>query len=96
MHDPLGHTARVCIGSHEALHDDVPVFVSNCTQAVRLPAEVRLPPNVKRVEVRVRGQERIISPVGHTGYSFFVDGPAVTNDFMAERASQEQAEREGL
>jgi antitoxin VapB len=72
------------------------VFISNRTQAVRLPAEVRLPPDVKRVDVRVRGHERIISPVGHTWDSFFDDGPAVSDDFMAERASQAQAEREGL
>ncbi len=72
------------------------VFISNRTQAVRLPADVRLPPDVKRVDVRVRGQERIIAPVGHTWDSFFVDGPAVTGDFMTERASQDQPEREGF
>lgn len=72
------------------------VFISNRTQAVRLPADVRLPPGVKRVDVRVRGQERIIAPFGHTWDSFFVDGPAVTDDFMARRASQEQAQREGF
>lgn len=72
------------------------VFISNRTQAVRLPADVRLPPDVKRVDIRVRGHERIISPVGHTWDSFFDDGPAGTDDFMAERASQAQAERVGL
>jgi antitoxin VapB len=72
------------------------VFISNRTQAVRLPAEVRLPADVKRVDVRVRGQERIISPIDHTWDSFFQGGPAASEDFMAERASQEQAEREGL
>ncbi len=72
------------------------VFISNRTQAVRLPAEVRLPADVKRVDVRVRGSERIIAPVGHTWDSFFIDGPAVTDDFMTERATQEQGEREGL
>jgi antitoxin VapB len=72
------------------------VFTSNRTQAVRLPADVRLPPDIKRVDVRVRGHERIISPLGHSWDSFFVAGPAVTDDFMAERASQEQAVREAL
>ena len=72
------------------------VFTSNRTQAVRLPADVRLPPEVKRVDVRMRGQERIIAPVGHTWDSFFLEGPAATDDFMAQRASQEQAERESL
>ena len=72
------------------------VFISNRTQAVRLPADVRLPPEVKRVDVRVRGQERIISPAGHAWDSFFLDGPVASDDFMAERASQEQAGREGF
>ena len=72
------------------------VFISNRTQAVRLPAEVRLPPGVTRVDVRVLGQERIISPLGHTWDSFFIDGPAPTDDFMVERASQGQAEREAF
>ena len=72
------------------------VFISNRTQAVRLPAEVRLPPEVKRVDVRVRGQERIIAPVGHTWDSFFEGAPMVSDDFMTERASQGQPERDAL
>lgn len=72
------------------------VFLSNRTQAVRLPADVRLPPEVKHVDVRVHGQERIISPVGCTWDSFFSDSPLPTDDYMSERASQNQAEREAL
>ena len=73
------------------------VFINNRSQAVRLPADARLPPNVKRVEVRVRGAERIIVPVGHEWDSFFADdAPAVSEDFLPERASQEQPPREGL
>lgn len=41
------------------------VFTNNRTQAVRLPAELRFPPTVKKVEVRAVGQERIIAPAGH-------------------------------
>jgi antitoxin VapB len=37
------------------------VFTNNRTQAVRLPAEARLPDEVKRVMVRVRGRERIVT-----------------------------------
>ena len=66
------------------------------SQAVRLPADVRLPPDVKRVDIRARGVERIIAPVGHTWDSFFIDGPQVADDFMETRASQEQQEREAL
>lgn len=72
------------------------VFTNNRTQAVRLPADVRLPDGVKQVNVRARGKERIIAPVAETWDSFFLDTPAVSDDFMAERASQEQAARESF
>ena len=36
------------------------IFNNNRTQAVRLPAEMRFPDSVKKVEVRVAGQERIM------------------------------------
>jgi antitoxin VapB len=48
------------------------------------------------VEVRACGQERIIAPVGRSWDSFFLDGPGVSDDFLAERADQEQAEREAF
>ncbi|UYM17964.1 type II toxin-antitoxin system VapB family antitoxin [Endozoicomonas euniceicola] len=72
------------------------VFENNRTQAVRLPAETRFPDNIKKVRVRVRGQDRILSPIGKTWDSFFNVTPenSVTDDFMTERASQEQKERE--
>ena len=72
------------------------VFINNRTQAVRLPVDVRLPEGVHKVEVRVRGNERIIAPVGQAWDSFFLGGPAVSDDFMPERASQDQPEREPL
>ncbi len=72
------------------------VFTHNRSQAVRLPADVRLPESVKKVQVRARGMDRIISPVGHTWDSFFMNGPQASDDFMAERATQEQAEREAF
>lgn len=72
------------------------VFINNRTQAVRLPLDVRLPEGVHKVEVRVRGNERIISPLGQSWDSFFLGGPAVSDDFMVERASQHQTEREAL
>ncbi|MFA7439160.1 type II toxin-antitoxin system VapB family antitoxin [Castellaniella sp.] len=72
------------------------VFINNRTQAVRLPIEVRLPEGVHKVKIRVRGHERIIAPVDQTWDSFFINGPAVSDDFMSERASQEQPERDPL
>lgn len=72
------------------------VFINNRTQAVRLPAEVRLPEGVKRVSVRAIGNERIIAPIEKTWDSFFMNGPKVSDDFMTERTSQQQKNREVL
>lgn len=72
------------------------VFINNRTQAVRLPIDQRLPDSVRKVEVRTKGNERIISPVGQTWDSFFLNGPTVSDDFMPERASQDQSSREPL
>lgn len=72
------------------------VFQNNRTQAVRLPVESRFPENVKKVVVRVLGQDRILSPVTNTWDSFFLSEDSVTDDFMTERASQNQSERESF
>lgn len=72
------------------------VFVNNRTQAVRLPAETRFPENVKKVTVRVVGQDRVLSPVENSWDSFFLSEQYVSDDFMTERASQEQPEREAF
>jgi antitoxin VapB len=72
------------------------VFVNNRTQAVRLPVEVRLPEGVHKVEIRARGNERIIAPLGQSWDSFFLGGHEVSNDFLPERATQQQPEREAL
>lgn len=72
------------------------IFINNRTQSVRLPAETRFPDTVKKVTVRVVGQDRILSPVEHTWDSFFLSEERVTDDFMTERASQGQTERESF
>ena len=72
------------------------IFENNKTQAVRLPAETRFPEGVKRVTVRVNGKDRILSPVENTWDSFFLSAERPSEDFMTERASQEQPEREPL
>lgn len=72
------------------------VFKNNSTQAVRLPVDARFPDNVKKVSVRIVGQDRILTPVANTWDSFFLQGAAVTDDFMTERATQEQPERESF
>jgi antitoxin VapB len=68
------------------------LFLSNRSQAVRIPADLRLPDSVKEVEVRACGQERIIAPLGRIWDSFFLDRPRVSDDFLPERGSQEQAD----
>jgi antitoxin VapB len=69
------------------------IFINNRTQSVRLPAETRFPDNVKKVTVRVVGQDRVLSPVESAWDSFFFSEDRVTDDFMPERASQDQQER---
>ena len=72
------------------------VFTNNRSQAVRIPADLRLPEGVKRVQVRALGSDLIISPVNQTWDSFFINGPGVSEDFIVERADQAQSERESL
>lgn len=72
------------------------IFTNNRTQAVRLPAELRYPDSVKKVEVRAVGQERIIAPAERAWDSFFLAENGASDDFMTERAAQTQTEREAL
>lgn len=72
------------------------VFENNRTQAVRLPTDARFPDSVKRVNIRVVGSDRVLSPVEKTWNSFFLSTESVTDDFLPERASQEQTEREAF
>lgn len=72
------------------------VFNNNRTQSVRLPVETRFPEGVRKVVVRVVGQDRILTPGDHAWDSFFMTPETVTDDFMNDRASQEQPEREAF
>lgn len=72
------------------------IFTNNRTQAVRLPAETRFPDDVKHVNVRVVGKDRILSPVENTWDSFFQSEETVSDDFMVERSDQTQSDREEL
>lgn len=71
------------------------VFLSNRSQAVRLPKAVALPDDVKRVDVVAIGRTRIISPEGESWDSWF-EGEGVTTDFMTERDQPVGQEREAL
>ncbi len=72
------------------------VFTNNRTQAVRLPADLRFPDDIKQVNVRAIGNERIITPLTETWDSFFKNAPAVSKDFMETRPTQEQDVREAF
>ena len=72
------------------------VFTNNRSQAVRLPVEARLPDDVKKVVVRIRGRDRIITPLENTWDNFFLNGPTVTDEFMNDRGVQKPVNREGL
>ena len=72
------------------------VIKSNRTQTVPLPADMRFPDCVKRVEVRAVGNERIIAPVDQAWDSFFLGTNLTSEDFMTARASEDQPERAAL
>ncbi|ABN74814.1 type II toxin-antitoxin system VapB family antitoxin [Actinobacillus pleuropneumoniae] len=72
------------------------VFMTNRSQAVRLPAEVRFASDVKKLSVRVVGNERILAPINQSWDSFFLSSATVSDDFMTEREISTQAEREEL
>lgn len=72
------------------------VFENNRTQAIRLPVETRFPKDIKKVAIRIKGKDRILSPIDQTWDSFFCSEKQVTKDFMAERSSQEQPKRESF
>ena len=73
------------------------VFENNRTQAVRLPAETRFPKNIKKVSVRVVGDTRILAPLNKSWDDFFLSSEErVTDDFIRERATQDQSERESF
>lgn len=69
------------------------VFLSNRSQAVRLPKPVALPDDVKHVDVVAVGRTRVISPVGESWDAWF-GGECATADFMSVREQPEVQERE--
>jgi antitoxin VapB len=71
------------------------VFLSNRSQAVRLPKAAALPDDVKRVDVIAIGRTRILTPAGESWDSWF-DGEGVTEDFMNDREQPADQERESF
>lgn len=71
------------------------VFLSNRSQAVRLPKAVALPEDVKKVEIIAIGRTRIITPAYESRDSWF-DGENVSADFMDIRDQPAMQERESF
>jgi len=71
------------------------VFITNRSQAVRLPKPVALPANVRHVEVTRLGSSRLITPADRSWDAFF-DGPPASDDFMSQRDEPPNGEREQL
>ena len=71
------------------------VFLSNRSQAVRLPKAVALPDDVKRVEIVAIGRSRIISPTGEA-WDVWFDMLDVSTDFITDREQPAAQEREAF
>lgn len=70
------------------------LFVTNKSQAVRLPKEVAFPPGVTEVEIIRQGAGRLIVPKGRGWDDFFDKGPFASDDFMETREQPPAEERE--
>jgi len=67
------------------------LFKSNKSQAVRLPKAVAMPDSVKRVDIIVVGNSRVIVPAGES-WDLWFEGQGVSEDFMQTR--DQPADRE--
>ena len=72
------------------------VFMTNRSQAVRLPRAVAFPDGVHQVEIIKLGHSRLVTPVGRRWDEFFVNGPRASDDFMSEREQLSMEQREPL
>jgi antitoxin VapB len=72
------------------------VFITNRTQAVRLPKAVAFPDDVQQVDILKIGSARLIVPKGRRWDDFFEGPPRVSDDFMTEREQPAADEREPL
>lgn len=68
------------------------VFMSNRSQAVRLPKALEFPPDVRDVAIRRVGRSRVVSPVNEMWDDFFADAGVE----LAERDQPQAQEREAL
>jgi antitoxin VapB len=72
------------------------VFMSNRSQAVRLPKAVAFPEGVHQVDILKVGRSRVIVPQGKRWDDLFSSGPRASDDFMVEREQPATEERESF
>ncbi len=72
------------------------VFISNRSQAVRLPKAVAFPEDVHKVDILKIGHSRVIVPQGRRWDDLFLSGPRLSEDFPGERAQPAAEERESF
>jgi antitoxin VapB len=72
------------------------VFMSNRSQAVRLPKAVAFPEDVHQVDVLKIGRSRVIVPQGQRWDDLFQNSARASGDFMVERAQPAAEGREPL
>jgi antitoxin VapB len=61
------------------------LFMTNRSQAVRLPKELAFPPEVTEVDIIKQGSGVLIVPKGKGWDDFFDNGPFASEDFMVTR-----------
>lgn len=71
------------------------VFKSNRSQAIRLPKQMALPEDVRKVEIYRSGHALVIVPAGRRWDDFF-DAEPVSSDFMSERTQPAIQERDAF
>ena len=72
------------------------VFISNRSQAVRLPKAVAFPDDVHQVDILKIGRSRVIVPQGQRWDDLFLNGPRVSDDFLSKREQPAAEEREAF
>jgi antitoxin VapB len=70
------------------------LFMTNRSQAVRLPKELAFPPEVTEVEIIRQGSGLLIVPKGRSWDDYFNRGTRVGDDFMADWEPLKGEERE--
>ena len=72
------------------------IFMSNRNQAIRLPKAAALPDHIKRVDVVIVGNTRIISPAGDSWDQWFKMSEKLTDDCFAAREQPAYQEMEAF